>query len=374
MSNTPTHQTRPMDIDFRKYRIVGLILERNDNAGYPLGEIETVRPASPPPVPSPLFAPAGAVEDYASDPPSPHVSFVDYASDITDDPDSDSDVDERHVHPYLDFEFPAEAPSDVSDADEDDDAAGSLPPSPAFPRIRDGRTYTEGVDYLDSHIGAKSRSDNTSRRYLRDLFRAYYKNINGRNPRILRARKPTETDKNSKTQGIYYDIFVDMLKNEIYPQYNITTNVMTKHGKFWRIDPEKFAENGIKQLPLWMDVAIDRQKTGVPASQTAQQKEAIGPHCACHYCGWRLGEQRGNMILAPRHVHIDGVRQPHVDRKFHGRAPEGRVTAAMEVAEDKASAVFSCQFCHAARSNKMFMKDIVKNTQTTPPRRGTRRR
>lgn len=337
-------------MDYSKYRVVGLILEPE---GYPLQETpEVLEPLLPP------------VEFYDDEPASPYEPYEPVSPYEPDSPRG-SDVGDSEVHPFLDFEHPADDTVHDADEEEDDTDADPPPPSPDHPPLQK-KTYIEGVDYLDSHIGSRSIHDNTSRRYLRDLFRQYYKKINKRLPTKLVPRLPTETDKTSKEQGVYYNIFVDKLKNEIYPEHNITVNVMTKHGKNWRIDPSKFAENGIEKLPLWMDIAIDRRKSGVPVSQTAQQKEALGSNCACHHCGWRLGEKRGPLILAPRNMHFDGVSEEHKKRKYHGRAPSGQVTASMEVAADDVAAVFSCLFCHASRSNTHWMDDIKKKTKTTP--------
>jgi len=125
-------------------------------------------------------------------------------------------------------------------------------------------------------------------------------------------------------------------------------------GNNWRPDLAKMAENGVKKLPLWFDIDVQRTQTGLPTSQTQRQKEALGFNAACHHCSWRLGTERGGMTLVIKDLEFDGVTEEHQKIKYNGKqAPKGTMQAMGEVAVGRS--VLCCNHCHRARGNDYEM-------------------
>ena len=128
----------------------------------------------------------------------------------------------------------------------------------------------------------------------------------------------------------------------------------TTGNNTWRPDLKKMAENGVKKLPLWFDIDVQRTQTGLPVSQTQRRKEALGFNAACHHCSWRLGTERGGMTLVIKDLEFDGVTEEHQKIKYNGQqAPKGTMRAMGEFALGRA--VLCCNHCHRARGNDYEM-------------------
>ena len=200
----------------------------------------------------------------------------------------------------------------------------------------DPKNYKDG-DFVEGNLHGGSVQDNTSKNYALYLFK---------------TENRGKVQINTKKSNLHYNTFKNHLIKNVYPKYGINFEIMSKSekGDYFLPDKTKMASKGIKKLPLWFDIDVQRNQDGLPQSQTQRQKEALGFNCVCHHCAWRLGTERGGMILTIKDVEFDGVTRSHQFIKYKGKqAPNGQMQAMGEVA--KGDAVLSCSHCHRARGN-----------------------
>ena len=200
----------------------------------------------------------------------------------------------------------------------------------------DSNEYKIG-DFVEGNLQGGSVEDNTTKHYAMYLFK---------------TENREKVQINRDKTNVHYNTFKNHLLKKVYPKYGINFKIMSKSekGDYFFPDKTKMAAKGIKKLPLWFDIDVQRTQEGLPKSQTQRQKEALGFNCVCHHCAWRLGTARGGMILTIKDVEFDGVTRGHQLIKYKNKqAPNGQMQAMGEIA--KGDAVLACSHCHKARGN-----------------------